>query len=210
LDARPIDTGSRIHDAALRLFAARGYAATGIREIASDAGVTTAALYHHMGNKQDLLVTIMRDVMHDMIAGAREAIAETDDVSAQLAGLARAHVIYNGEHLLEALVGDGEIRSLDHANRARIIKLRDTYEELWADVIARGVEAGVFRISDEKLFRLAVIQMCNSVSYWYTPSGPSPLRTIAEEFADYALAMAGVPGGAAPKTSRGKKARTRG
>lgn len=152
--------------------------------------MTTAALYHHMGNKQDLLVTIMRDAMHQMIAGAREAIAEAEVPGAQLAGLARAHVMYNGEHLLEALVGDGEIRSLDHANHGRIIKLRDAYEDLWADVIARGVAAGDFRINDQKLFRLAVIQMCNSVSYWYTPTGPTPLRTIADEFAEYALSMA--------------------
>jgi AcrR family transcriptional regulator len=171
--------------------------------------VTTAALYHHMGNKQDLLVTIMRDVMHDMIAGGREAIAEAEGPRDQLAGLARAHVIDNGEHLLESLVGDGEIRSLDHANFTRIIKLRDTYEELWADVIARGVEAGEFRIRDQKLLRLAVIQMCNSVSYWYTPAGPSPLRTIADEFAEYALAMAGSSAEHEPRPAAGKKARSR-
>ena len=40
------DTAARIHEAALRLFAAHGYAATGIRDVARDAGVTTAALYH--------------------------------------------------------------------------------------------------------------------------------------------------------------------
>jgi AcrR family transcriptional regulator len=203
------NTAARIHDAALRLFAARGYAATGIREIARDAGVTTAGLYHHMGNKQDLLVTIMRDTMHGLIAEARTALAETESAPAQLAGLARAHVTYNGEHLLEALVGDTEIRSLEHANRPRIIKLRDSYEELWADVIARGLENGEFRIGDQKLFRLAVIQMCNSVSYWYTPAGPTPLRVIADEFAEYALAMAGC----APEQGRGpagsKKARSR-
>jgi len=187
------DTGARIRDAAVRLFAARGYAATGIREIADEAGVTTAALYHHMGSKQDLLLTIMRDAMHEMVAGARAAMDEAPGPPEELAGIARAHVLYNGENLLDAYVGDAEIRSLDPPNRARIVKIRDEYEALWAEVIMRGAIAGDFRIGDQKLFRLAVIQMCNGVTYWYTPSGPTPLAAIADELAGFALAMAGSP-----------------
>lgn len=185
------DTGLRIRDAAVRLFAARGYAATGIREIADEAGVTTAALYHHMGSKQDLLLTIMRDAMHEMTAGARAALEEAPDPSSELAGLARAHVTYNGKNLLDAYVGDAEIRSLDQANRARIVKLRDAYEQLWAEVIERGVDSGEFQISDQKLFRIAAIQMCNGVTYWYSPAGPTPLAAVADELAGFTLTMAG-------------------
>jgi hypothetical protein len=144
-----------------------------------------------MGSKQDLLLTIMRDAMHELIDVARAAMAVAGDPPGELGGLARAHVMYNGENLLDAYVGDAEIRSLDPPNRARIVKLRDSYEELWGDVIARGVESGDFRIADQKLFRLAAIQMCNGVTYWYTPAGPTPLRGIADELAGFALAMAG-------------------
>jgi hypothetical protein len=144
-----------------------------------------------MGSKQDLLLTIMRDAMHELIEGARPAMAAAEDPPGELAGLARAHVMYNGENLLDAYVGDAEIRSLDPPNRARIVKLRDSYEELWGAVIGRGVEAGDFLIGDQKLFRLAAIQMCNGVTYWYSPAGPTPLRGIADELAGFALAMAG-------------------
>jgi Tetracyclin repressor-like, C-terminal domain len=144
-----------------------------------------------MGSKQDLLLTIMGDAMHEMIASARAATAEASGSAEELAGLARAHVMYNGENLLDAYVGDAEIRSLDPPNRAHIVKLRDSYEELWTEVIARGVAAGVFQIIEQKLFRIAAIQMCNGVTYWYTPSGPTPLTGIADELAGFALAMAG-------------------
>jgi AcrR family transcriptional regulator len=185
------DTEARIREAALRLFAAHGYAATGIRDVARDAGVTTAALYHYMGGKQDLLLKIMRDAMHEMVAGARRALREAGSPADELAGLARAHIIFNGRNLLDAYVGDTEIRSLDDANRARIVKLRDEYEALWEDVIRRGVEAGEFQIEDQKLFRLAVIQMVNGVAYWYRPTGERALPAIADQFAAFALAMAG-------------------
>ena len=158
--------------------------------MARDAGVTTAALYHYMGGKQDLLLKIMRDAMHEMLAGARQAMREAGSPAEELAGLARAHIIFNGRNLLDAYVGDTEIRSLDDANRARIVKLRDEYEALWKDVIRRGVESGEFQIEDEKLFRLAVIQMVNGVAYWYRPTGERALPAIADQFAAFALAMA--------------------
>jgi hypothetical protein len=126
-----------------------------------------------------------------MLEGARAAMQEAGSPSEQLAALARAHVIFNGRNLLDAYVGDTEIRSLDDANRARIVKLRDEYEALWKDVIWRGVECGEFQIDDQKLFRLAVIQMVNGVAYWYRPTGERALPAIADQFAAFALAMAG-------------------
>ncbi len=156
--------------------------------------MTTATLYHYMGGKQDLLLMIMRDGMHELLAMAREALAHESNPPDELASLARAHIMFNGRNLLDAYVGDTEIRSLDDANRARIIRLRDEYEALWADVIRRGVESGAFEIRDQKLFRLAVIQMVNGVAYWYRPTGDRSLSAIADEFAEFALAMARAPG----------------
>jgi AcrR family transcriptional regulator len=186
-----VDTATRIRDAAIRLFAARGYAATGIRDVAEDAGLTTAALYHHMGSKQDLLLAIMRDTMHELITSARAALAQADSSADQLCALARAHVVFNGQNLLAANVSDTEIRSLDPPNRGRIVKLRDTYEDLWAEVISGGIAEGVFEVGDPKLFRLSVIQMCNGISYWYSPAGAASLPAIADQIAGFALAMAG-------------------
>lgn len=193
----------------MRLFAARGYAATGIRDVARDAGITTAALYHYMGGKQDLLLTIMREGMHGLLELARASLREATTPPEELAALARAHITFNGRNLLETYVGDTEIRSLDDANRGRLVKLRDQYEELWADVIRRGVESGDFQISDQKLFRLAAIQMVNGVAYWYRPSGERSLTAIADEFADFVLAMAGCPTAKSPNRNRAPKGRAK-
>jgi AcrR family transcriptional regulator len=161
-----------------------------------------------MGSKQDLLVTIMRDAMHELIASARDAQREAEGPPEELAALARAHIIYNGKHILDGYVSDSEIRSLDAANRGRIVKLRDAYEELWRDVISRGVKSGDFQIDDQHLFRLAVIQMCNGVTYWYSPAGKTSLTAIAEEFARFALAMAGYRAEQPAKQSPTRKARS--
>ncbi len=49
------DTKQRILAAAEELFAARGFAATSLREITSRAGVNLAAVNYHFGSKEDLI-----------------------------------------------------------------------------------------------------------------------------------------------------------
>ncbi len=144
-----------------------------------------------MGSKQDLLLDLMRDAMHEFVDNARAALKEASSAPEELVALARSHVIFNGRNLLKSYVTDNEIRSLDTANRARIVRIRDSYEELWKDVIRRGIDDGDFQIADEKIFRLAAIQMCNGVTYWYSPAGEMSLTAIADEIAGLCLAMAG-------------------
>lgn len=57
--ATAADTERRILDAALTGFAARGYDATGIRDIVAAAGVTTPTLYHHCRTKRDLFARLL-------------------------------------------------------------------------------------------------------------------------------------------------------
>lgn len=52
-------TRERLLDAALTMFAQRGYAATGIREILKAAGVTQPTLYHHFSDKAALLEALI-------------------------------------------------------------------------------------------------------------------------------------------------------
>src|SRR5215216_3064158 len=53
------DTSQAITDAAIRLFHDRGYHGTSIRDIAREANVGIATLFHHHGSKLELLRRIM-------------------------------------------------------------------------------------------------------------------------------------------------------
>ena len=51
----PASAVDRILTAAARLFAARGMAGVGLREITAEAGVNLAAVNYHFGSKEKLL-----------------------------------------------------------------------------------------------------------------------------------------------------------
>jgi AcrR family transcriptional regulator len=53
------DTRSRIVEAAMELFWAKGYGSTSIADILERAGVNSGSLYHFFPGKQDLLVAVL-------------------------------------------------------------------------------------------------------------------------------------------------------
>jgi AcrR family transcriptional regulator len=167
-----VSTRRRIQDAALQLFAAKGLFATGIREIADRVGVTTAALYHYMGSKDELLIEIMVSSMTQLIRAAQESIATADEPASELAALVRAHVGYHALDPLRSMVTDDELRAVSGKARAHIMGLRDSYEQLWTATLERGLASDTFHVTDAKITRLALLEMCNGVDRWYSSTGP--------------------------------------
>jgi TetR/AcrR family transcriptional regulator, cholesterol catabolism regulator len=191
LDMPPVgETGVRIRKAAVSLFAERGYAATGIRDIAKAAGITTAAIYHHVENKEDLLVDIIRVAQTALNDGAKRALDGVKRPEESLAILVSSLIATHARSRMIARVSDIEIRSLTPASapRAELVALRDEYEAIWRDVLLAGVDQGVFEIDDERLTRLALLSMCTGMSEWYRPAGEENLLWICEHFIGIALA----------------------
>jgi AcrR family transcriptional regulator len=180
-------TAKRIMRSALKLFARKGYGAVGIREIALDAGVSTAALYHYMRTKEDLLVALMSDRLRRITAAVHAAIEDLSEPERQLVAAVRIHIISHGR-FPEGVV-DEEVRSLSPETRPAIVALRDEYEALWDRVLRTGVESGVFDVERPRLARLALLEMCNGVVHWYKPRGEADLHEIADAYADMALAL---------------------
>jgi AcrR family transcriptional regulator len=55
-ERRPEERPGEILDAAVRVFASRGYRNARLDDVAAEAGVTKGAVYHHFANKEALLV----------------------------------------------------------------------------------------------------------------------------------------------------------
>lgn len=75
----PEATRAAILEAALGLFAARGFAATGTAEVARHAGVSEGSVFHHFGNKRGLLAAVAAELgrrMADDVFGPDDAPAQ--------------------------------------------------------------------------------------------------------------------------------------
>ncbi|TCO62440.1 TetR/AcrR family transcriptional regulator [Actinocrispum wychmicini] len=181
----------RIQRTAVGLFAVRGFAATGIREISRGANLNSATLYHYAGGKEELLATIMRACLTELVRAGTDAVEATGDPAVQLVRLVRAHVAVEAINPLTARVTDREVHSLTGANHVEIMRLRDQYEGLFRDVLGLGAAVGEFQLTDPRITRLALIEMCNGVANWYSPDGPLAVPDLAARFAELAGRMVG-------------------
>jgi AcrR family transcriptional regulator len=75
---------------ALGLFAARGYDAVGVQEIAEAAGVTKPTLYHYFGSKHGLLQALLEDHFGRLESSLRAAAEYRRDLTATLRRVAEA------------------------------------------------------------------------------------------------------------------------
>src|SRR4051812_9115530 len=151
-------TGTRVRDAAIELFAERGFHGTGIRDLAERAGLSSATLYHYMGTKEDLLVSIMTESLERLVK-ASERLTGTDPLT-RIVGLVELHVLTHALRRLETRVVDDEMRSLSPDRRTAVVALRDRYESLWQDAIDAGTADGVFHVRAPRIARLALLEMC--------------------------------------------------
>ena len=180
-----------IRRAAVVLFAERGYAATGIRDIGRAVGLNSATLYHYVGGKEELLTGVMRASLGELLRTGREAVGHSVDPAVRLARLVRAHVAMEAVNPLTSRVCDSEVRSLTGPQRAVIIGLRDDSESLFRRTLEDGLRTGHFVLGDLRVARYALLEMCNGVANWYRPDGRLTVVELADRFSELACRMTG-------------------
>ena len=173
-----------IIDVSARMFARRGYHATGIMELCEANELGKGALYHYIGSKEALLAAIHDRVMDEVLQGAERVGAAGGPPAEQLAML--------GEELLDVIhrypdhvwVFLHEFRALTGARAKTFRERRRVYEDRVEAVLRAGVESGVFRDVDPWLTARAWLGMHNYTYLWLKPSGRLSARDVAEPFAD--------------------------
>jgi TetR/AcrR family transcriptional regulator, fatty acid metabolism regulator protein len=71
LTDRSIERRQEILDAAVRVFARKGFHAARVGDIAAEAGVAHGLLYHYFASKDELLETIFREAWAELLAAFR-------------------------------------------------------------------------------------------------------------------------------------------
>jgi len=178
-----------IREAALTLFAERGYHGTGMEDIAALVGIRASSLYNHVESKQDLLVDIMVTTMRDLLISFDEAIATAGPAETRraLRMAMEAHVRYHGTHKRDARIGNREIPSLEEPHQGDVRQLRRRYARKWQALIQTGISQGVFITPSAQLSTYALLEMGIGVSQWFHEEGPLGLNEIAEHYGMMAL-----------------------
>lgn len=172
-------TGPRVRAAALKLFADHGYAAVSMRQIAREVGVQAGALYNYTPDKQDLLFSLMKTHMDELLAACADHVA-SGPATERLRAFVEFHITYHMGRADEIFIAYMELRNLTPQNFETIEALRRSYEDRLEAILTAGLSEGVFDVPDPKVTTLAVIAMLTGVTTWYRPDG----RLSPDEVAD--------------------------
>lgn len=195
-----IDT-TVIADAALHLFAERGYRATTMADIGAAIGIRGPSLYKHVRAKQDLLGTIMVETMRSLITVQQAALAAGGGPALQLRRVVEAHVRYHATHREHAFVGNREISNLAPPYSDNVLTLRDEYEHTLRGLLEAGRTSGEFTAPHPRLVSYAILDMGIGVASWFRPDGPYSADEIAYVYGDIAVGMVSASTATSPRLS---------
>jgi TetR/AcrR family fatty acid metabolism transcriptional regulator len=135
----------KILQAAVKVFARKGYFATRVSEIAKGAGVADGTIYLYFRNKEDILVSLFDTVMSEHIERGRTEVARIPGAPERLRKIAEIHLQLLGDNRDLAIVFQVELRqSTKFMERFTGTWLHE-YFELLQGVIEEGQKAGTIR-----------------------------------------------------------------
>ncbi len=144
-ESRKSEKRGRITDAAVAVFAERGFHAARVSDIARRAGVADGTIYLYFKNKEDLLLCIFEDQMDLLRSGLDETLQGVDDPMERIRRFATYHFRMVREHRNVAEVLQVELRlSTKFIKDYRPQRLWD-YLGVFAECVRDGQEQGLIR-----------------------------------------------------------------
>ncbi|MDJ0623264.1 MAG: TetR/AcrR family transcriptional regulator [Desulfocapsaceae bacterium] len=106
---RQIPSRQRILASAKRLFARQGFASTGVRELADDAGVNLAMVNYFFGSKKELLKEILADFFSGYLEILRQELQGDGSIDEKIRRLIHRAIAYIEENQDSMLVTLAEL-----------------------------------------------------------------------------------------------------
>ncbi len=181
-----------LHKAAM-VFARSGFDASSLHELAEEAGISKAGIYHYFKTKQEVYDAIILKTLRGLFEAVSAAVDAAPEPREKLLAFMTAHAEFFERNYWAfrcMLVGFPDMS--EPASRHEAVVLRERYEHLLRQILADGVAQESFRAIDPASTGRAVLSMLNWMVRWFRPGGPQTAPEIARGYAD--LLLRGIAG----------------
>lgn len=165
-----------------RIFREKTYDGTTLKDIADAVGMLKGSLYYYISSKQELFSDIIVEAVKVLNESVEEVYRANLPPVERLREIIRAHVKFSVEYQDTAilfLTGRHIISSMRMVELTHLFSRRD---KLLINTLKEAMDFGVYRATNLRMVALAIVGMCNSVAFWYSPSGSASAKDIADVF----------------------------
>ena len=166
---------------AARLFAAKGYHATTLDQIAEEIGVTKPALYYYVTNKEDILRTIigkMMEPMEEVCEVGRSTLSPKEKMEKIIGILVK----FAAERKDTALIAFEQANILPKRSRDSLRRRQKEVDKVVEQTLKAGIAQGYFTKVDTKIASFAILAVSNGPYRWYRSEGSLTPVKIADQF----------------------------
>lgn len=195
-NGRTPDKRERILEAAIAVFAEKGFAQTKVSEIARVAGVADGTIYLYFDNKDDLLIKAYEASMDRILESLHKVLNETNGTGEKIERFIQHHLETVGNDKQLAKVITVELRT----SPKFMVEYKNTkfneYLRMLSDMIATGQSENVLRRDiDPALAARALFGMLDELSLMFVLGGRLDLRTTARLLFETFMNGTSVPRG---------------
>jgi len=172
-------TRHRMLKAAATCFNQKGFSGTSLKDVARQLGLTDAALYYYVRNKEELVylcylraADLGKQAMDKAMAEGREGIEK-----------ARLYIRYH----VEIMVGEegpvaimSEIPSLEQSHRNEILAVSRRHSAEFERLLSEGIDDGSIIDCDVRMTGNAIMGSINWIPKWFHGDAKSARKVIAE------------------------------
>jgi AcrR family transcriptional regulator len=157
---------SEILDAAVKVFAAKGFYNATVAEIAAASGFAIGTLYQFFDGKEQLYTAMLTEKLAMMYAGIRTAVDGEADVIGKIELLVASHFRFIEENAeFCSIFVRGDYLSLSEGSAELRKRMRSDYAlyvSFIEDVMRDGIRAGILKKIDPPLMAAALTGIVNS------------------------------------------------
>ncbi|MEU9497493.1 TetR/AcrR family transcriptional regulator [Streptomyces sp. NPDC048196] len=169
---------------AAEVFAAQGYRATTVREIADAAGMLAGSLYYHFDSKESMLDEILATFLDELRARYDAVLAAGLGPRETIEALVTASFREIARHRAAVAIYQQESQHLrTHPRFGYLTDAQRKFERAWLGTLERGVAAKDFRADlDIRLTYRFVRDTVWVAASWYRPGGQHSPEEIARQY----------------------------
>jgi AcrR family transcriptional regulator len=184
LRSKSLKKKEEINGVIARLFAARGYHHTSMREIARELGMNQSSLYHYFAGKEDVLFRLMNDAMDEVLRELEEIYAKDIAAEDKLEKVLHSYIrSYAGDQDRLILLVN-EINSLTEANRLILVDKQRKYVRLIKSILKELADEDKMKEINASVATFAFFGMVHYTIKWYQKDGPIGLDELARLFVE--------------------------